>query len=107
MDKLKWYRNIACQAIHQLGYFFNEKGILKNITNIEEPFKFTTQSDYEKLSESILEYIQKDILETQLKIIRRNGITEKDYYYYTPTFTTNNNACLVMIQGSGPVRPGY
>jgi hypothetical protein len=101
------YRGLSKQeGINSFKYFYNEAGELKNVDKPTEGFKFTNQKEYEALGDAITEFIQKQALETHLKMTRKNGISEKDYFYISNDFFTNDKGCLLMIQGSGAVRPG-
>lgn len=56
-------------SLAKLGYFFDEKGVLKTEKD-KKPFKFTTQEDYEELGEAVdLEVYE--LLETRCGLKRK------------------------------------
>ena len=94
-DKLKAY-----------GYYYNLKGEFRSLEN-NAKYLFTTQKTYDETGKQILLFIQKEILEKQLHMVQLKGVAENDYVYTSNDFYTNKGGCLIMVQGSGAVRPGY
>ncbi|CAA22091.1 FAM172 family protein homolog Y75B8A.31 [Caenorhabditis elegans] len=98
-------------SLAKLGYFFDEKGVLKTEKD-KKPFKFTTQEDYEELGEAVdLEVYE--LLETRCglkrKALKLPGKTDEDedlsFIFVSKNFKKAANL-LVLIHGSGVVRAG-
>ena len=101
------YKDIDHQEeIEKFGFYYDNMGVLKSLTDPTLKYKADTQEEYEEFAIAVRNFIQIKVMEQKLGMIKSSGISEKDYIYYTNDFFTNEYGCLVMIQGSGPVRPG-
>lgn len=93
----------------KFGYRFDEHLKLKNIKT-GQGFKFTTQSEYEKLGKVVKSVIQWKMV-NEYGLIRKqipiNGDGPKSYIYLTPgVLEAPREKLLLLIQGAGAVRPG-
>ena len=91
------------------GYRFDNHLKLKNIKT-GEGFKFTTQSEYEKLGKVVKSVIQWRMV-NEYGLIRKQipieGDGPKSYIYMTPgVLETSREKLLLLVQGAGAVRPG-
>ena len=106
MHSFTYTKDLNQEPIKNYGYYFDEQGMLKSTTDPTKSYTFTNQKDYDNLGKEILLYIQKEVMEKQFKMIRLKGINDSDYVYASNDLFMNKGACLVMIQGSGAIKPG-
>ncbi|CAG8543986.1 10524_t:CDS:10, partial [Scutellospora calospora] len=105
------------ETIEGFGYHFNEKGQLRNIKT-DERFEFHVKLDdssynqtrYERLGEAIGEYIENELvskfnLKRQIIPLGSDDNTLRSRIYLSEDALECNNL-LLIIQGSGVVRPG-
>jgi hypothetical protein len=107
-SQLKYYKDLKDDQtrLSLLGYYFDDLGKLKSLTSKAAKFKFTNQEEYNELGRAICEFVQ-TVLEKIYHMKKHNGITENDYIYISNSFFESAKPCLILIQGSGMVRPGY
>ena len=107
-SQLKYYKDLKDEQVglSKLGYYFDDCGKLRSLAGKEGKFKFTNQEDYNELGRAICQFVQ-IVLEKIYHMKKHNGITEKDYVYISDSFFDSTKPCLILIQGSGMVRPGY
>ncbi|GAB5585664.1 hypothetical protein Unana1_00564 [Umbelopsis nana] len=109
------------KSMEEFGYHFNDNGQLRQVEN-GEPFKFEVkpgdksynQAHYEALGTCIGNYIE-DLLVSKYGL---KGITlpigsdehdintPKSHIYVSENALTSEGTLLILLQGSGAVRPG-
>jgi len=102
------------KMIEEFNYLYNQSNELRHcLTN--EKFIFLSQRHYNLLGSCIDTYIQSLMKSTQwnyneiwlpIKDEDINDHHDQVNIFTSDDFNTNNNGCLILIQGSGVVRPG-
>jgi len=102
------------KMIEEFNYLYNQSNELRHcLTN--EKFIFLSQRHYNLLGSCIDTYIQTLMKSTQwnyneiwlpIKDEDINDHHDQVNIFTSDDFNTNNNGCLILIQGSGVVRPG-
>eukprot|EP01080_Neovahlkampfia_damariscottae_P001721 gene1721-490_t len=91
--------------LSDFNYEYNEEQKLRNI-DTGDPFYFINQSHYNALGDAITNYIQ-DQMKEKYKLEEYFVDTKKtNNIFLSKDALTNENKLLVIIQGSGAVRPG-
>ena len=122
-SSLEYYLNsFELQHEHNLlslKYYYNPGGELKHI-HTKESFKFTNQTHYEELCIAMISYIQA-LLKTHFQMEElflplslkpksskppKSPKKPQSNIFLSKDFYKNKNACLLLIQGTGPVRAG-
>lgn len=102
------------QTVEDFGYFFDESGVLRH-QETKEKFIYLTNRYYSLLGDCVETYIQNLIKsekwnyrEIWLPIREEETSDHHDQVniFVSDDFSTNENGCLVLIQGSGAVRAG-
>eukprot|EP00826_Nyctotherus_ovalis_P016746 TRINITY_DN14866_c0_g1_i3.p1 TRINITY_DN14866_c0_g1~~TRINITY_DN14866_c0_g1_i3.p1 ORF type:complete len:298 (+),score=39.15 TRINITY_DN14866_c0_g1_i3:38-931(+) len=87
------------QKLISMGYYFNERGILRSVKD-NSPYKFTgDESAYESLCHAVTSFIQE-------VMIKDYNMIKADSIFLSNDFYSNGLKALVLIQGTGKVRPG-
>ncbi|XP_075979512.1 FAM172 family protein homolog CG10038 [Anticarsia gemmatalis] len=108
----------AVKTMKDLGYAFNTDGQLRKIDAngqpTDEPFQFNVsnqhqecQAHYEELGNAVTEYIY-HLLETEYKFTRLPvpKDSKKATFIYASEDYDKKDVLVILIQGSGAVRPG-
>lgn len=98
-----YYENTGNYEYHQklisMGYYFNERGILRSVKD-NSPYKFAgDENAYESLCHAVTGFIQEVMVKDYNMIKTDNIFLSNDFY-------SNALKALVLIQGTGKVRPG-
>jgi len=97
-------------TMKDFGYEYNDKEELRCIIEgLEgEKFHFISERHYDALGESIIRFIQQDLMvkKCDLEEIFLDEKTKLNNIFMTKDALTNKDKLLVLVQGSGPVRAG-
>ena len=101
-------------TIEDFNYSYDDHGVLRH-RETSEKFIFLTQHHYNLLGNCIDRYIQSKIKAdpwnyTELWLPIKDNESDDHHdqvnIFHSSDFKTNQNGCLILIQGSGAVRPG-
>ncbi|EYC28380.1 hypothetical protein Y032_0007g3194 [Ancylostoma ceylanicum] len=104
----------AKPSLKELGYRFNQKGEFRTI-NDNAPFVFTNQADYERIGDAMTMELYGMLgsvcglrrIEVPVKVEDKNGgvVDFPGFVFASPEFQEKSTV-LLIIHGSGAVRPG-
>lgn len=99
-------------SVEDFSYRFDKNGELRHCVT-DEKFQFLTQRHYNALGQCIESFIQRKMKESpwnyrEIWLPLRDDGNHHDQVniFVSEDFETNENGCLILIQGSGVVRPG-